>query len=400
MQHKIKQERFIRMDIFITLLALEIMAYFYYGFRAVMIAGLCIIVSFVCEYFSIIAMKKKFTADDIGCITDGFIIALMMPPSVDYKIPVIACIFMNIAGKNIFGGRKNIIFSPAAVGYLFALTSWGKQILEYPNPFAKTELFDGSQKLVHSASYVFNTTGKLSVTDYDIIMGNFAGPMGTVSILLLLITSFVLLFRRDISVGAFVGFIVGTLFMGLIAPVGENTFENLKYLIATNMTIYAAVFIVSDTRTAPRKLHFAFFYGIFIALTSYILLLTTGIENPAVIIAVLFAPVSLGFKNLENKIDKLIAEENAEAEAVEAIVTETRKLSNEISEEYEKSQEQISDIANEAIEEINRIDEMPEENMGSEIEIADKNVCDESDEEINSNIDDVNNQGDDLNKQD
>ena len=145
MLKKVKQERFVWMDIFITLLALEIMAYFYYGFRAVLIAGLCVTASFACEYLSLIAMRKKFTADNLSCINDGFIIALMMTATIDYKIPVLTCIFANIVGKNIFGGRKNMIFSPAAVGYLFALTSFGKQLLEYPNPFVKADIFNQFQ---------------------------------------------------------------------------------------------------------------------------------------------------------------------------------------------------------------------------------------------------------------
>ncbi len=392
MQSVVRQERFIRMDIFITLLALGVMSYFYYGFRAIMISGLCMTVSFVCEYFSLIAMNKKFTADSIGCITDGFIIALMMPASIDYKIPVIACVFMNIAGKNIFGGRKNMIFSPAAVGYLFALTSWAKQVLEYPNPFAKTAVSDGTEKLVNSASHIFNTTGRLTITDYDIIMGNFAGPMGAVSILLLVISAVILLFRRDISAGAFIGFIAGMLFMGLISSVGENIFESVKYLFATNMTVFAAVFIISDVRIAPQKFHFSFFYGIFIAFASYILLLTTGKENPAVIVSVLFTPAALGLKRLESRINKLIEEEKAEAEIAEAVISETRALGEEIAEEYEKTQGKISDIADEAIEEIVNYGNLSENSAEEEETTAD---C----ESISDNPDDADNQGDDLNKQ-
>ena len=90
------------MDIFIALIALEIMSYFYYGFRAVMIAGLCVTASFGCEYFSTILMGKKFTADNLSCVNDGLIIALMKQPTVDWKIPFFAGIFASVAGKNIF----------------------------------------------------------------------------------------------------------------------------------------------------------------------------------------------------------------------------------------------------------------------------------------------------------
>ncbi|MDY3213989.1 MAG: RnfABCDGE type electron transport complex subunit D [Ruminococcus sp.] len=353
MLKKVKQERFVWMDIFITLLALEIMAYFYYGFRAVLIAGLCVTASFACEYLSLIAMRKKFTADNLSCINDGFIIALMMPATIDYKIPVLTCIFANIVGKNIFGGRKNMIFSPAAVGYLFALTSFGKQLLEYPNPFVKADIFNQSQKLVSSASHIFNTTGKLSISDYDIVMGNFSGPMGAVSILLLLISSVILLFRKDLSAGSFIGFFAGLMFMSAICPIGEGRIESAKYLLATNMTLFAGSFIISDVRIAPEKKHFSFFYGLFIALISYVLLLTSGQENIYITVAVIMTPAALALKQLEKKINKLSESENAASTEI--------NTDEKIQETDENMNKTISEIAEDAVDEINKISESKNE---------------------------------------
>ena len=412
MLSKVKQERFVFVDIFIALIALEIMSYFYYGFRAVMIAGLCVTATFGCEYFSTILMGKKFTADNFSSINDGLIIALMMPSTVDCKIPFFAGIFAAVIGKNIFGGRKNMIFSPAAVGYLFAFTSWKDEILKYPSPFAKTDIFETSQKLVDSASHTFNTTGKLSVTDYDIIMGNFVGPMGAVSILLLAVSLVFLLLRRDLSAGSAVGFLCGTAIMGLILPVGDNTLDSLKFLFATNMTLFAAIFIISDKRTAPKKLHFGFFYGMFIALTSYVLLLITGIENLSVIIAVLFTPVALALKQLEAKIDELNGD-NAPDEFLSAIQAEK----NEIAEEIAAVDEKISDMAENAIEEINQIsnevissdeadfsEETPEndntESVNDFAEDSENNdVLPETSYENKETEDNLNYQGDDYNQQ-
>ena len=415
MLSKVKQERFVFMDIFIALIALEIMSYFYYGFRAVMIAGLCVTASFGCEYFSTILMGKKFTADNLSCVNDGLIIALMMPSTVDWKIPFFAGIFASVAGKNIFGGRRNMIFSPAAVGYLFAFTSWKNEILKYPSPFAKTDIFESSQKLVDSASHTFNTTGKLSVTDYDILMGNFVGPMGAVSILLLAISLVFLLLRRDLSAGSVIGFLCGTAIMGLILPVGDNTIESLKLLLATNMTLFSAVFIISDKRTAPQKIHFGFFYGMFIALTSYVLLLITGIENLSVIIAVLFTPVALALRQLETKIDELKADS-----APDGILSEVQAKNAEIAEEFSAAEEKISDMAENAIEEINQIsnevissDEADFSDETSESEPqkegSDDEIQNDSDNTENDDIlpdapyeeaeDNLNNQGDDYNKQ-
>ncbi len=76
------------------------------------------------------------------------------------------------------------------------------------------------------------------------------------------------------------------------------------------MVIFAAVYIISDRRIAPKREYYAFFYGLLIAVCSYIVTLTTGMENAVVIISVLFTPVALGLKNLEKRID--LAREESE----------------------------------------------------------------------------------------
>jgi hypothetical protein len=68
------------------------------------------------------------------------------------------------------------------------------------------------------------------------------------------------------------------------------------------MTLFAAIYIVSDKRTAPVTNYYAFFYGLFIAVASYGAMVITGKENAIVIVSVLAAPVSLAFRNLEEKL--------------------------------------------------------------------------------------------------
>lgn len=305
MLKKARKERLIWIDITITLLALELMVYFYYGIRSLALGGVCVAVSLLTEMISLRLMHKSFTADDLMCTSDALIISLMMPAVMDYKIAAIACVFAVTAAKNIFGGRKNMIFSPAAAAYVFMLASWGKKLLLYPEPHVRTGLFATPEKLVSSASYVYNTTGKMDYTDFEILLGNFSGAAGSASILLLIVAAVILIFRRDISIGAFIGTIFGTGFLAYIMPVSASltAADSVKYSLVTNMVLFAAIYIISDKRIAPKREYYAFFYGLFIAFFSYIVLLTTAKENVIIIISVLFTPVALGFKNLEKRIE-------------------------------------------------------------------------------------------------
>ena len=308
MLKKARKERIVWLDLMITLVTLELMSYFYYGMRTVVLGGVCVAFSLAAELASLRLMHRKFSADDLTCTSDALIIALMMPAVMDYRIAAIASVFAVVAAKNIFGGRQNMIFSPAAAAYLFVLTSWGRKLLMYTAPHVKTGIFDDPEGLTGSASYIYNTTGKMDYTDFEILLGNFTGPAGAVSILLLVIAAVMLMLRRDISAGAFIGSVAGTVLFAAVTPIAGTRSDSVKYTLVTNMVLFASIYIVADRRIAPKRDYFAFFYGFFIAVFAYILVLTTAKENAVVIVAVLFTPAALAIKNLEKKIDLAYAE--------------------------------------------------------------------------------------------
>lgn len=351
MLKKMKSERLVWLDVTITLLALELMAYFYYGVRSLAIAGLCVTVSLAADIISVRLMGRRFTADDLSCTSDALIIALMLPSVMSYKVAALASLFAVVVAKNIFGGRVNMIFSPAAAAYIFVLTSWGRDLLLFTAPHVKTGILGKPQELVNSASHVFNMTGRMEYTNFEIMLGNFSGAAGAVSILLLAVSALILMFRRDISAGAFIGTIAGTALFAYVAPIIPNRADSVRYSLVTNMVLFAAIYIVSDRRIAPKRNYYAFFYGLFIGIVSYVIVLTTAKENAIVIVSVLFTPIALMFKNLEKRIELASTEANfnaamKEAEALEEQLADEQEEPSEDekgSVEHEEEQEEPVD---------------------------------------------------------
>ena len=183
----------------------------------------------------------------------------------------------------------------------------------------------GKKKQEARESHDFNMEGRTDIDDFDLMLGNFSGASGTVVILLLIVSAIVLIVRRDISGGAFLGTVIGTVAMAFIIPATDDIIESAKYSLCMNMTLFSAIYIISDKRTAPERNFYAFFYGFFIAVISYILIVTTAKENAIIIVSVLAAPAALGIRNLEDKIrlanerdnDDIPAADGGEAESVE-----------------------------------------------------------------------------------
>ena len=104
-----------------------------------------------------------------------------------------------------------------------------------------------------------------------------------------------------------------------MTPIVSSKYDALKYSLVTNMVLFGSVYIISDERIAPKRDYYAFFYGLFIGIVSYVLVLTGAKENAIVLVSVLFTPVALGFKNLEKKIENATKEQNEEIVKVEAL---------------------------------------------------------------------------------
>lgn len=318
MLKKARRERLVWLDIMLTLLTLELMSYFYYGLRSVVLACICVVTGFAADFISLRFMGRKFTADDLTCTSDSLMLALMFPAVMNYRIAVLAVLFATVVAKNLFGGRRNMIFQPAAAAYIFVLTSWGRQLLQFTAPHVKTGVFAEPEALNNSASHIFNISGTFDHTDFEILLGNFSGPSGSVSILLLAVAAVVLMFRKSISAGAFFGTVFGTGFFAIATPVVSSRGDSLKYSLVTNMVLFSAIYIVSDVRIAPKRNYYAFFYGLFIGVVSYILVLTGAKENAIVIVSVLFTPVALGFRNLEKRIDIASRDRSTRSKALSA----------------------------------------------------------------------------------
>ena len=184
----------------LMLLALNVMAVYYYGARAAIVSGIAVLASLVTEYILAVLSKKSPRLCDIYFLSDGLLLALLLPASVPYRIVVFSSVFMSGVLRFAFGGNKNLIFSPPAAAFAFSAITWPQNVLRYPSPepFGSLSLVsDLPQVLEHSFSY--NTDISTSYTGLlEIIWGRLRGPMGTGCVLIIIICAVSLYFFKDI----------------------------------------------------------------------------------------------------------------------------------------------------------------------------------------------------------
>lgn len=275
-------QRFARATSF--LLALNVMAFYYYGFRATLVTIISVGISLLTEYICCQIVKKKFRLVDTSPIMSGMILALLMPASVPYRVVIFAAVFMIAVCKYAFGGNNNLIFSPAAVAYAFCALTWPNSVLRYPSPapFGRLPLSSDIPDVM-VRSFTHNVDVSLSSASYlDIIWGKLAGPMGTSCVLIILICAVSLYFFRDIPPSAFFSAVASNTLLFVLFPISASGWTAAMYSVVTGSFMFVLVFMACDLRFVPKRGFAQALYGIAFSTVSFVLRKYCGFENSAV----------------------------------------------------------------------------------------------------------------------
>lgn len=285
------------------------MAFYFYGLRAVAVAGVSVVSSVLADYFACTAMRKKYDWADLSPVMSGLLLALLMPASVPYTIMAFAAAFMAIVCKHAFGGNKNLIFCPVCIAYIFTTFCFPSDIVRYPAPapFGSVSLDNNvTDTLTHSYTYYLDTGASSTFSLLDIVWGKLAGPMGTSAVLIILICAIALYFFGDIPATAFFAGFGSNVLINVMFPVGEAGWYAVLNSLVAGSYFFVLVFMGCDPRYVPKRQFSQAIYGVVFAAASYLIRMNTGIENSAVFVLPLLCVFRDEFDRLTNALEGLI----------------------------------------------------------------------------------------------
>lgn len=260
------------------------MAFYYYGKRALLVTAISVSVSVLTDYICSSLTKRRFDYKDMSAVMSGMLLALLMPASVPYGIVAFTAVFMISCCKYAFGGNNNLIFSPAAVAYVFAALSWPNNVLRYPAPvpFGNLSLASNVPDVL-DRSFTYYIDQSPSVVGYlDILCGKLTGPMGTYSVLIIAICAVSLYFFRDIPSPVFFSAIASNVLLFVLFPISVTGWQAALYSLITGSYAFVLVFMACDYRFVPNGALAQTMYGILFAVLSFVLRKHAGFENSAV----------------------------------------------------------------------------------------------------------------------
>ncbi len=242
-------------DAVISLAAVYVIAWFYYGLRAVALgalsAGVCWSADILCTLWRGRAVNRV----DFSPVVTGMIIPLLLPASVDYAVVVTAGIFAICVVKQAFGGLGSNVFNPAAGGLAFVIVCWSGKLFAYPGPFAPLALTGtATERLLGSTAATLKMGG---VPPYDVtsmVLGLVPGPMGTTNILVIAACMLYLCVRGTVRLQQPLIFLATAAAWAAVFPrVPADPLYSVFYELTGTPLLFAAVFLFTDPVTTPRR---------------------------------------------------------------------------------------------------------------------------------------------------
>ena len=278
------------------------------------VGGLCEVI------FSVI---RKHEINE-GFLVTGFLIPLIMPPSIPLWMVAVSTIFGVIIGKEIFGGTGYNIFNPALIARVFAFfayptamsgdTVWVWKMPQNDGLTAATSLLSSAKESVsHIAvenngiisflsgslhdSFVEqgNKLGDLSW--FSLFVGTVPGSIGETSVLAVLMGAFLIalsgIASRQIIIGTTVGMLLTSFilyfFGSIIGSTNPMMYIPPHYHYVMGSFVFAMVFMATEPVTAAHTEKGKLIYGLLIGFMCVVIRAINPAYPEGMMLGILFA---------------------------------------------------------------------------------------------------------------
>ena len=215
----------------------------------------CVATEAVYEHF----MHKKLTIKDYSAAVTGLLLALTLPPSAPWWIPVIGGVFAVLVVKQLFGGLGQNFMNPALAARCFLLISFTGRMTNFAVP---ESAWGNVVDTVSGATPLAALKAGESVDIMSLFLGNVQGTIGETSALAILVGAAILLGTKVIDCRIPLTYI-GT-FAVFVLLFGGHGFD-INYLAAHLFgggLMLGAWFMATDYVTTPITKKGQLVYGV------------------------------------------------------------------------------------------------------------------------------------------
>jgi len=240
--------------VIIALLPATAFGIYNFGIDAALIIVICISTCVLTEFIYTKLMKKPTTIGDFSAAVTGLLLALNLPPSVPWWIPLIGGIFAILVVKMLFGGLGQNFMNPALGARCFLMISFTARMTDF--------IYDGVSTATPLAEY---KAGK-AVSTFDMIIGRIPGTIGETSVIAIVAGAILLLLVGIIDLkipGTYIATFI--IFIGLFGGRGWDM-SYITTQLAGGGLMLGAFFMATDYTTSPITRAGKIVYGILLGI--------------------------------------------------------------------------------------------------------------------------------------
>lgn len=221
-----------------------------FGLNAFIIIIISVASSVATEYIYEKLMHKKITINDYSAAVTGLLLALNLPATVPWWLPVIGSVFAVLIVKQLFGGLGQNFMNPALGARCFLLISFTGRMTDFT--------YDG----ISGATPLAALKAGEAVNLKDMFFGTTAGTIGETSVIAILIGAIFLLATGIINLRIPATYIITfALFIVIFGGHGLDGSYLAAQLCGGGLML-GAFFMATDYVTSPITKNGQFIFGI------------------------------------------------------------------------------------------------------------------------------------------
>ena len=226
-------------DVCIALLPAAVAGVLFFGYRSAIILALSVAAAVLSEWLYCKAAHCRNTIGDFSAVVTGMLLAMNLPSTVPYWMPVIGSVIAILLCKMIFGGIGQNFINPALAARAILALSWASLMNTCATPIGAA-----------AGTY---TLGQL-------FLGNIPGTIGETCKLALLIGAAYLFYKKVITWHIPAAFI-GTFAVCYLLKTGFDVNATLAQLLSGGL-ILGAFFMATDYSSSPATAKGKIVFGI------------------------------------------------------------------------------------------------------------------------------------------
>lgn len=241
-----------------ALLPVTLLSIYIFGLAAVRVIVISVASSVLFEILWQRIVKRRVTVRDYSAVLTGLLLALNLPATAPWWMILVGTFFAIVVAKQIYGGLGYNPFNPALVGRVVLLISfpvqmtarwvtpsrWGMDAVTTATPLSRMR-----ESLISQGRIDIHLTRSEWL---DLLIGNRAGCIGEVSVVLLVLGGIFLIAKRVISWHTPVSYILAVwAITGIFHLADPTRYANPSFHVITGGLFIGAIFMATDYVTSP-----------------------------------------------------------------------------------------------------------------------------------------------------